>query len=211
MIRFLALLLFSCPALAADTLLVFGDSLSAGFGIAVEKSWPALLQKRLQQEKMPYKVVNASISGETSAGGRSRLAALLKQHKPKVMILALGANDGLRGLPLDPLRDNLTAMAGEAKAAGARVLIAGMELPPNYGMQYTRKFTATFAAVAKQQKAGLLPFLLEPIARDESAFLPDQLHPTAEAQPKILDHVWKQLKPLLTSPGITPTPRPGRE
>ena len=199
MIRFLSLLLFSVSALAADTLLVLGDSLSAGHGIARDQSWPALLQTRLQQEKLPYTVVNASISGETSAGGRSRLAALLKQHKPSVLILALGANDGLRGLPLDPLRDNLTAMAGEAKSAGARVLIAGMELPPNYGVQYTRKFTSTFASVAKQEKAALLPFLLEPVARDEAAFLPDRLHPTAAAQPKILDHVWKQLKPLLTS------------
>lgn len=195
--RFLVLWLLAFSACAADTLLVLGDSLSAGHGIALDKSWPALLDARLKAENHPFKVVNASISGDTSAGGRSRLPALLKQHQPRVMILALGANDGLRGQPLDPLRDNLTAMVSEAKAAGARVLIAGMELPPNYGVQYTRKFTATFADVAKQQKIALLPFLLEPIARDEGAFQPDRLHPTAAAQPRILDHVWKQLQPML--------------
>jgi acyl-CoA thioesterase-1 len=199
MTKFLAvlLLLIAGRAGAAQTLLVLGDSLSAGFGIAVEQSWPALLQTRLQQEKLPYKVVNASISGETTAGGRSRLPTLLKQHRPALLILALGANDGLRGLPLDPLRENLAEMAASAQAAGARVLIAGMELPPNYGVAYTRQFAGTFTAVAKQQKAALLPFLLEPIARDESAFQADRLHPTAAAQPKILDHVWRQLKPLL--------------
>ena len=182
---------------APQTILVFGDSLSAGFGIAVDKSWPALLQDRLRQEKLPYAVVNASISGETTAGGKSRLPAALKQHRPAVVILALGANDGLRGLPLDPLRANLAAMAAEARTAGARVLIAGMELPPNYGAAYTRQFMAAFATVAQQEKAALLPFLLEPIARDEAAFLPDRLHPTAAAQPRILDHVWRHLQPLL--------------
>ena len=193
-----SLLLFGAGRVsAADVLLVFGDSLSAGYGIALEQSWPTLLQTRLKLEKSPWTVVNASISGETTAGGKSRLPALLKQHKPALLILALGANDGLRGLPLDPMRANLTAMAASARAIGARVLIAGMELPPNYGPAYTRNFTETFAVVAKQEKAALLPFLLEPVARDEAAFQSDRLHPTAAAQPKILDHVWRQLKPLL--------------
>ena len=187
----------SNASLAAETILVFGDSLSAGFGIAVKQSWPSLLAERLQAEKFPHTVVNASISGETTAGGRSRLPATLKQHRPTIVILALGANDGLRGLPLAEVRANLTQMVQAAKAAGARVMLAGMRLPPNYGADYTRDFNALFAAVAKQEKAALLPFLLEPIAADDAAFQPDRLHPTAAAQPKILDHVWQSLKPLL--------------
>jgi len=181
----------------AETILVFGDSLSAGYGIAVAQSWPSLLAERLKQEKSPYAVVNASISGETTAGGRSRLPAALKQHRPAVVILALGANDGLRGLPLVEARTNLTLMVREAKTAGARVLLVGMRLPPNYGPEYTSAFNALFAAVAKQESIALLPFLLEPIAADDAAFQPDRLHPTAAAQPKILDHVWQSLKPLL--------------
>lgn len=194
------LCLIASPVTAAastPTLLVFGDSLSAGYGIALEQSWPALLQARLQQDKFPQRVVNASISGETTAGGRSRLPALLKQYRPQVVILALGANDGLRGLPLDAMRANLDAMVKAAQGAGARVLLAGMQLPPNYGPDYTRRFNSTFVAVAQQYKTGLLPFLLEPIALDDAAFQPDHLHPTAAAQPKLLDHVWPALKPLL--------------
>jgi acyl-CoA thioesterase-1 len=184
-------------ATAAETLLVFGDSLSAGFGIAVKQSWPSLLDERLQQEKLPYTVVNASISGETTAGGLSRFPAALKQHRPAVVILALGTNDGLRGLPLAEARTNLTQMVQAAKSTGARILVAGMRLPPNYGPDYTRDFNALFATVAKQEKIALLPFLLEPIATDDTSFQPDRLHPTAAAQPKILDHVWPSLKPLL--------------
>lgn len=182
---------------AADTLLVFGDSLSAGYGIAVKHSWPSLLAERLMQEKRPYTLVNASISGETTAGGRSRLPAVLKQHQPKIVILALGANDGLRGLPLTEARANLTQMVQTAKAANARVLLVGMRLPPNYGPEYTNAFNALFTHVAKQEKTALLPFLLEPIAADDAAFQPDRLHPTAAAQPQILDHVWQSLTPLL--------------
>ncbi len=194
----LLFLLFSGIA-AAQNILVFGDSLSAGYGIAVVQSWPALLQARLRQEKFPHTVVNASISGETTAGGKSRLPAALQQHKPALVILALGANDGLRGLPVTAARDNLTAMTRAAKMAGAQVLIAGMQLPPNYGPDYTRQFAALFAEVARKEKTALLPFLLEPVAQDDSAFQPDRLHPTAAAQPKILDHVWPALKPLLKS------------
>lgn len=185
---------------AAATVLVFGDSLSAGYGIAVEQSWPALLAERLRREKFPMTVVNASISGETTAGGRSRLPALLAREKPAVVVLALGANDGLRGLPLDATRANLAQMARAAKTAGARVLLVGMQLPPNYGPDYTREFNAAFAAVAKREKTALLPFLLEPIALDDTAFQADRLHPTAAAQPKILDHLWPSLKPLLPRP-----------
>ncbi len=189
----------SSLASAAETLLIFGDSLSAAYGIAVRQSWPSLLAERLQQEKLPYSVTNASISGETTAGGRSRLPAALKQHRPAIVILALGANDGLRGLPLSEARANLTQMTQAARASGARVLLAGMRLPPNYGIEYTRDFAALFAAVAKQEKTTLLPFLLAPIETDDGAFQADRLHPTAAAQPKILDHVWQSLRPLLKS------------
>jgi acyl-CoA thioesterase-1 len=201
MSKILALLLLSwCATAHAAALLVFGDSLSAGYGIAREQSWPALLEERLRTEKFPYTVINASISGETTAGGRTRLPAALKQHRPKLVILALGANDGLRGLPLAQTRDNLFAMVRAAKAAGARVLVAGMQLPPNYGPDYAREFNALFATVARQEKAALLPFLLEPIGLDDTAFQPDRLHPTAAAQPRILDHVWQTLQPLLKRP-----------
>lgn len=193
----LLLWLASCAAQAAGGILVFGDSLSAGYGIAASQSWPALLQERLRAEKFPHAVINASVSGETTAGGRSRLPAALKQHTPKIVVLALGANDGLRGLPTGATRDNLAAMARQARAAGARVLLVGMRLPPNYGPDYTRAFNGMFAAVAQQEKTALLPFLLEPIALDDMAFQADRLHPTAAAQPKILDHVWTALKPLL--------------
>ncbi len=194
---FLLAATFSSASLAVETILVFGDSLSAGYGIAVKQSWPSLLAERLQTEKLPFTVVNASISGETTAGGRSRFPAALKKHRPAIVILALGANDGLRGLPLAEVRANLTQMVQAAKAVGARVLLAGMRLPPNYGPDYTRDFNALFAVVAKQEKVALLDFLLEAIAADDAAFQPDRLHPTAAAQPKILDHVWQSLRPLL--------------
>jgi acyl-CoA thioesterase-1 len=183
--------------LHAATLLVLGDSLSAGYGIAVNQSWPALLQGRLQAEKIPLTVVNASISGETTAGGLSRLPALLQREHPGVVVIALGANDGLRGLPLTVARSNLKKMVQAAKAAGARVLLIGMRLPPNYGPDYTRTFEAVFASVATEEKVTLLPFLLAPIASDDAAFQADRLHPVAAAQPKILDHVWQSLRPLL--------------
>jgi acyl-CoA thioesterase-1 len=199
MTRALIFLLLLCapPLWAAEKILVLGDSLSAGFGLAIEQSWPSLLKIRLQQEKFPHAVINLSISGETTAGGKTRLPNVLKEHRPAVMVLALGANDGLRGLPLASARANLLEMVKMAKATGARVLLVGMRLPPNYGPDYTVQFAAMFADIAKQEKTALLPFLLEPIALDPNAYLPDRLHPTAAAQPKILDHVWPALKPLL--------------
>ncbi|MEW5782804.1 MAG: arylesterase [Pseudomonadota bacterium] len=202
MIRILAFFvsLLIGQAHAAEKILVFGDSLSAGYGMAREQSWPALLQARLASEGQPWEVVNVSISGETTAGGRSRLPAVLKQQKPRIVILALGANDGLRGLPLPQMRENLTAMVRQAKAAGSRVLLVGMQLPPNYGPDYSRAFHAIFAEIAKAEKTALLSFLLEPIALDDGAFQPDRLHPTAAAQPKLLDHVWAALAPLLKRP-----------
>jgi acyl-CoA thioesterase-1 len=194
----LSILAFSAHSVsAAPTVLVFGDSLSAGYGIAVAQSWPALLEGRLRAERFPHAVVNASISGETTAGGKSRLPAALEQHHPAVVVLALGANDGLRGLPLAQSRANLETMIHAAKRAGARVLLVGMELPPNYGADYTRGFAAMFRELARREKVALLPFLLDPIALDDAAFQPDRLHPTAAAQPKLLEHVWTSLKPLL--------------
>lgn len=199
------LLLFSSTTLfaGARTILVYGDSLSAGFGIAVDQSWPALLGQRLKQNGSngsnsgQWTVVNASISGETTAGGRSRLDAALKQFQPQIVILALGANDGLRGLPVKTMSDNLAAMVAAAKKQKARILLVGMRLPPNYGPDYTRDFETAFSRLAKREKLPLLPFLLEPIAGDRSAFQNDNLHPLAAVQPKLLEHVWAPLKPML--------------
>lgn len=197
----IALIMLCATAHAAEparnTILVFGDSLSAGYGIAREQSWPDLLARRLADSRIPYTVANASISGETSAGGRARLDAALAQYQPRLVILELGANDGLRGLPVEQLRDNLSAMAKTARTHGARVLLVGMRLPPNYGPDYVSRFAQVYGDVAKKEKASLLPFLLEPIATDRNAFQQDGLHPVAEVQPKLLDHVWKSLKPLL--------------
>jgi len=192
------LLCCSLSVIAAEKrILVYGDSLSAGFGIGLAQSWPALLGQRLQTNGSGYAVTNASISGETTAGGRARLPATLEQFRPRIVILALGANDGLRGLPVAAMRDNLAAMVNLAKKSGARVLLVGMHLPPNYGPQYTGDFDAAFRDLARREKIALLPFLLEPIALDESAYQADHLHPSAAAQPKILDHVWTALQPLL--------------
>lgn len=194
---FLFALLFSTTsAWAAKTILVMGDSLSAGYGIRLEQAWPSLLGKRLADKHLDYSVANLSISGETTAGGRTRLGPALRQHKPAVVIIALGANDGLRGLPLSQMRDNLNAMVDSARASGARVLLAGMRLPPNYG-PYATEFQNSFAGIARSKKTGLLEFLLEPVAVRPELFQADNLHPVADAQPLILDHVWLALAPLL--------------
>lgn len=173
-----------------------GDSLSAGYGIRPQQAWPSLMQERLRELRLDYSVANLSISGETSAGGRSRFAAALKEHQPAVVVLALGANDGLRGLPLQQMENNLAAMIAAARKAGARVLVAGMRLPPNYG-PYAEQFFQRFGDVAKAEKAAYLPFLLEPVAPRPELFQADRLHPTAEAQPLLLDHLWPALRPLL--------------
>lgn len=181
----------------ADDILVWGDSLSAGYRLRADQSWPSLLQGRLAAEGFEGRVVNGSVSGETTAGGHSRLPNALERHRPDVLILALGANDGLRGLPPPLMRRNLAGMIDAAHAAGARVLLIGMRLPPNYGPVYAAKFQESFTRVADDHEVALLPFLLEPIALDAAAFLDDGLHPTAAAQPAILDHVWRALRPLL--------------
>ncbi|MCM2288985.1 MAG: arylesterase [Sulfuritalea sp.] len=194
----LLLLCFSLSARAAEQrILVYGDSLSAGFGIGVSQSWPALLGQRLQAKGSRYSVSNASISGETTAGGRARFAAALDRFKPTVVILALGANDGLRGLPVAAMKDNLAFMVKLAKKQKIKVLLVGMQLPPNYGTKYRDEFDAAYRDIAKREKIALLPFLLEPIALDRNAYQADGLHPTAAAQPKLLDHVWSALQALL--------------
>jgi acyl-CoA thioesterase-1 len=190
-------LLFSFAAQAAGNILVVGDSLSAGYGLGPNQSWPSLLEKRLREQRLDYSVVNASISGDTTAGGRSRIGAALDQARPAVVIIALGANDGLRGLPVSLMRDNLEAMLGAARARKARVVLVGMKLPPNYGIDYTRAFEQSYAELARRHKAALVPFLLEGVAERRELFQPDNIHPVAEAQPTILENVWKVLQPLL--------------
>ena len=181
---------------AARNILVFGDSLSAGYGIPQDAAWPSLLAKRLKQERLDYSVANASISGETTSGGRTRLAAALEKSEPAVVVIALGANDGLRGLPIKTMRDNLAAMAGAAQKKNARVLIVGQRLPPNYG-PYATQFHEAFAAVAREKKTALVDFLLDGVATRPELFQADNLHPTAEAQPMLLETVWQGLAPLL--------------
>ena len=181
---------------AAQNILVFGDSLSAGYGIPQEAAWPSLLAKRLEQERPDYSVTNASISGETTSGGRTRLDAALSKSQPAIVVIALGSNDGLRGLPVKTMRDNLAAMAEAAQKRKARVLIVGARLPPNYG-PYATQFHEAFGEVAKEKKTALVDFLLDGVATRPELFQADNLHPTAEAQPLLLDTVWRGLEPLL--------------
>lgn len=187
----------ACAAASARTILVLGDSLSAGFGIAQQQSWPSLLERRLKEESYPYQVTNISISGETTRGGLSRLPNALSQHKPDIVVLALGANDGLRGLPLEQMNDNLEAMIRISKDVRARVLLLGMQLPPNYGEEYTRRFKQIYADLARRHKIALQPFLFDGFADQRDAFQNDGLHPTAKVQPIMLDNVWQGLRPLL--------------
>ncbi len=191
------LLLSPAAHAAEDVILVFGDSLSAGYGLRLDEAWPALLERKLATEKLRYSVVNASISGETTSGGRSRLATALARHKPAVVIIALGANDGLRGLPLSEMRGNLAGMIAACRKANARVLLAGMRLPPNYGPDYTQKFHRAFADVAAASDAALVPFLLEGFADKREMFQADGSHPAAAAQPLILANLWPTLQGML--------------
>lgn len=179
-----------------QTIVVFGDSLSAGYGIEQNQSWVSLLQTRLSLQKLAYKVINTSISGETTSGGLSRFSEMLSTHKPSIVILELGANDGLRGLPVSDMRSNLSAMIVQAKAAKAKLLLIGMKIPPNYGQKYSRDFSASYAISAKQHKIKLVPFLLEGVAGKPSLIQDDGLHPIATAQLKLLDNVWPKLEKL---------------
>jgi acyl-CoA thioesterase I len=181
-----------------STILVFGDSLSAAFGMRAEQGWVALLTQRLQSQGYGYAIVNASVGGETSAGGLERLPRALELHQPSLVILELGANDGLRGLPVSAMRDNLAAMVRLAHAAGARVLLVGIRIPPNYGPRYTEEFARIFPELANQYHLPLVPFLLEKVALDPALMQADGMHPNPAGEPRILDTVWPYLKPLLS-------------
>lgn len=188
----------AATAPARPVILVLGDSLSAEYGLQRGSGWVQLLADRLQQSGSNYTVVNASISGETTSGGRTRLPALLKQHRPAIVIIELGGNDGLRGLPVAQMQENLAAMVRASQANGAKVLIAGIRVPPNYGRDFTERFYAAFGSVAKQYNTALVPFLLEGFNDSGEFFQSDRIHPTAQAQAKILLTVWPVLQPLLT-------------
>ncbi|MCX7946074.1 MAG: arylesterase [Hydrogenophilus sp.] len=194
----LALALLPAIAVAQSTLLILGDSLSAGYGLPAGTGWVDLLQRRIEQCAPHWRLINASVSGETTAGGRARITRLLQRHNPHLLILALGANDGLRGLPPSQIRANLAAIMDQAAAAGARTLLIGMKIPPNLGPEYTEQFANLYGELARTYPlAGFVPFLLAPIALDPTAFQADGLHPTAAAQSKLLETIWPHLAPLL--------------
>jgi acyl-CoA thioesterase-1 len=182
---------------APKTVLVLGDSLSAEYGLSRGSGWVALLDQKLKAEKIDAAIVNASISGETTSGGRSRLPALLAQYHPSVVVIELGANDGLRGLPVPAAEANIRAMIDVARKNNAKVMLVGMRMPPNYGRDYTERFFAMYKSVAQQQKAPLVPFMLEGVAEQPTLFQADRLHPTAQAHPTILANIWPTFLPLL--------------
>ena len=187
---------------STQTILVFGDSLSASYGVPQGQGWVALLEAKLAQKqssKTSYKVVNASISGETTSGGLARFSATLATHKPNIVILELGANDGLRGLPIIEMQANLSQMIARAKTVKAKVLLIGMKIPPNYGLKYSKKFSVTYTNLAKQDKIAFVPFLLEGVAGKPELIQADGLHPIAAAQPQLLDNVWKILENMLSN------------
>jgi len=194
---FVALLGPLSVAGAEKSILVFGDSLSAAYGIAQARGWVALLAQRVTREHPQYSVANASVSGETTAGGLNRFAQALAQYKPAIVVLELGANDGLRGLPVAQMKANLATMVERAERSGARVVLVGMRLPPNYGPEYTRAFETTYVELSKRYKAALVPFLMEDFAQKPEMFQPDGIHPTEAAQPLMAAHVWRALQPLL--------------
>ena len=190
-------LMFWAQGAVAGTLLVVGDSISAAFGLDSRQGWVAMLQERLREEGFEHSVVNASISGDTSAGGAARLSALLAEHKPELVIIELGGNDGLRGQPPAQLQQNLASMIDASQSAGADVLLLGMRLPPNYGARYTTAFAQVFADLAEQKQVPLVPFFLEGVGGVPGMMQADGIHPTQAAQAVLLDNVWPTLKPML--------------
>lgn len=192
-----AFCLAPAPALGARTVMVFGDSLSAAYNLSTDQGWVHLIEDRIARANLPWRVVNASVSGETTAGGLRRIAEDLKRHKPSVVVIALGANDALRGLPVAGMRSNLEKMIRLARAARAEPVLVGLMIPPNYGIDYAAEFRGMYADLAARQKIALVPFLLEGIADKPEMFQRDQLHPTAQAQPRIAENVWPALAPLL--------------
>ena len=202
------------PCAAAPTVLVMGDSLSAGYGIAIEQGWVQLLQQRLRAQGYPHTVVNASISGETTAGGLARLPAALDTHKPELVLIELGANDGLRGLSLDTMQKNLEQMMRLSRAAGARPVLFEMLIPPNYGPTYTEAFKRVYGTLAIARNEPLVPFFLWPVALQPEYFQDDGIHPTVAAQPLLLDAVWTALEPYVKNPkaaALHPKPLPIRK
>ncbi len=183
---------------AGQTIVVVGDSLSSGYGMTAEQSWVALLTRRLEEKGYGYEVVNASIAGDTSAGGLSRLPRLLAAHRPSLVVIELGGNDGLLGQPIAKLRENLAAMIEQAQAQGARVVLAGMQMPPNYGPAYTDQFAAVYPSLAKQYDTGLIDFLLADVATHGELMQADGTHPNAEGQKQVFANAWHVLEPLLT-------------
>ncbi len=207
-ILFAILLASGGTALAAPTILVYGDSLSAAYGIPQNEGWVALLVERLKQRKSNYTVVNASISGETSAGGAARIGAALAETRPAIVIIELGANDGLRGLPVAQMKTNLAAIAQAAKREGARVILVGMQLPPNYGAQYVNSFRAAFRDVARDERVPLVPSLFEGVPDKREMFQADNLHPTAGAQTILMENVWRKLAAMVIATPKGPAPAP---
>ncbi len=198
MVAALTLVFFTtCAYSASKTVLVLGDSLSAEYGIARGAGWVTLLEQRLKAERIDANIINASISGETTSGGKARLPALLGQHRPSIVVIELGANDGLRGLALAAAEANLRAMIEESQKAKAKVLLVGMQIPPNYGREYADRFSGLFQKLSRETKVPLVPFLLEGIASKPQLFQSDRIHPLAEAQPIMLNNIWSHLKPLL--------------
>jgi acyl-CoA thioesterase-1 len=199
--RLLILLILVAAGISAKsqaaTILVFGDSISAGYGINPERGWAALLQSKLKSEGYGEQVINASVTGETTEGGLARLPRALALHHPRIVIIELGGNDGLRALPVDQMRANLAQMAALCAAAGARVLLLGMQIPPNYGPEYTQQFRSSYGSVAREKNLPLVPFLLNGIALNPQLMQADGIHPNELGQPKLLDNVWPALKPLL--------------
>jgi acyl-CoA thioesterase-1 len=198
--------ILACASVAAfaqatpgsPTVLVIGDSLSAGYGLSAGQGWVELLQKKLAAHGFAHRIVNASISGDTTAGGRSRIGAALQAHKPDIVIIELGGNDGLRGATIQSVKSNLDFIVETAQRAGAQVLLLGMQLPPNYGPAYVRQFSALFSDVAKSRNTGFVPFFLQGFGDKPEMFQPDRIHPTAQAQPLMVETIWPELKKLLS-------------
>ncbi|MFC1690352.1 arylesterase [Pseudomonadota bacterium] len=202
-LKFLFILMFfwvSSPLMAAPAIVILGDSLSAAYGMEINQSWPSLLQQRLTENGYAYRVFNSSIAGDTTQGGAARLPRLLDRNQPDIVILELGGNDGLRGLPIEVTGKNLSTMIEQSQSAGASVILSEMRIPPNYGRTYTEKFNTMYTTLAQQYGISLLPFLLDDIALEPGLMQADGIHPTARAQPLILDKVWLQLEPLLNQP-----------
>ena len=194
------LLWLACSTAHGATLLVLGDSLSAAYGIGAREGWVTLLEERLRQKRFDYSVVNASISGETTSGGATRIRDLLERTRPDVVVVALGGNDGLRGLPAGQMKDNLSRIVKASKKRGARVLLVGVRIPPNYGPHYVQEFQAAFADVSTQERVPLVARMLKNVGERRELMQSDNIHPNAAAQPQILENIWPYLEPLLTKP-----------